>query len=169
MANKLTTEQELEALRLRVEQLQNELTDSHAASAAALERSAYFMAANTEEPTGRKVKVEYCENPWVKDESKQVWKTREVDTYIFKIDMPPVGGVQIVLDGEPLQHGQTYEVTLDRLRLLKEMVFRLQAHEAAIHGSDEDVWRPRISKEISLKTGMMRNLPPNWMPGAVPR
>ena len=160
MANqKLTSEQEIDALKAKLEALQTELDASHQANKETLARSAYFMSANTEEPTGRKVKVE----------DKQVWKTREVDTYLFKIDMPPVGGVQIVLDGEPLQHGQTYEVTLDRLRLLKEMVFRLQAHEAAIHGSDEDVWRPRVSKEISLKTGGIRNLPPNWMPGAAPR
>ena len=172
MANpplKLTTEQELEALRKRVEQLQGELEDANQRTAQQTERAAYFADANTEIPTGRKVKVEYCENPWVKVEDKQVWKTREVDTFLFKVDMPPVGGVQIVLDGEPLQHGQTYEVTLDRLRYLKSLVYNLQAHEAAIHGNDDDVWRPRISKEISLKHGSIRNLPPNWMPGAVQR
>jgi hypothetical protein len=162
----LTKDQEIEALKKRLEDLTGELAEANAASAAAMGRAAFFADANTEIPTGRKVSLEYCENPWVKDEAKQVWKTKEVDTYLFKVEMPPVGGVQIVLDGEPLQHGQTYEVTLDRLRYLKEIVFRLQAHEASIHGNDDDVWRPRISKEINLRSGTIRNLPPNWMPGA---
>ncbi len=162
----LTKDQEIEELKKRLEKLQGDLEDANAKSAQATERAAYFADANTEIPTGRKVAVEYCTNPWVKDEAKQKWETKQVDTFLFKVEMPPVGGVQIVLDGEPLQHGQTYEVTLDRLRYLKEIVFRLQAHEASIHGNDDDVWRPRISKEINLRSGAIRNLPPNWMPGA---
>lgn len=166
---KLTSEQEIEELKKKLEDLQGQLSDAHAASAEATARAAFFAEANHEIPTGRKVKVRYCKNPWVKKEDDQVWAERDEDTFLFKIDMPPVGGVQMVLDGEPLQHGQTYEVTLDRLRLLKEIVFRLQAHEASIHGNDDDVWRPRISKEINLRAGTIRNLPPNWMPGAAQR
>lgn len=168
MAN-VTTEREVEALKARLEELQGQLADANAKNAEAAARAAYFSAANTEIPTNRFVEVKVCTNPWVKREEDQEWVTKKEATYLFKVDMPPVGGVQIMLNGEALQHGQTYEVTLDRLRLLKEIVYRLQAHEAAIHGSDEDVFRPRVSKEINLRSGTIRNLPPNWMPGAAAR
>lgn len=168
MAN-VTTEKEVEALRARLAELQGQLDDANSKNAEAAARAAYFSAANTEIPTNRLVEVEYCVNPWVKKEDDQIWKKKQVSTYLFKVDMPPVGGVDIKVNGEAFQHGQTYEVTLDTLRQFKEIVYRLQAHEAAIHGSDEDVFRPRISKEINLRSGTIRNLPPNWMPGAAAR
>ena len=165
----LTKEQEIEALKKQLEELQGQLADANAHNAEQAARAAYFSDGNTEIPTGRTIKTRRCKNPWVKVEDDQVWEEVAVQTFLFKKDMPPEGGVQIMLDGEALQHGQTYEVTGDRLRYLKEIVFRLQAHEAAIHGSDEDVFRPRISKEINLRSGTIRNLPPNWMPGAAAR
>lgn len=168
MAN-VTSERDVEELRRKLAELQGQLDDAHAQNAESAARAAFFSAANTEIPTGRFVEVEYCTNPWVKREDDQVWEKKKVSTYLFKVDMPPVGGVQIMINGEALQHGQTYEVTLDRLRCLKEVVYRLQAHEAAIHGSDEDVFRPRVSKEINLRSGTIRNLPVNWAPGASAR
>jgi hypothetical protein len=163
------TEESLEKLRAEVERLQSELADSRTENKEAAQRASYFAGQNEETPTGRTVAIKRAKNPWVKKEEDLVYETVEVPTYLYTVDMVPVGGVQILLDGEALQHGQTYEMTLDRLRYVKEITYRLRVHEAAIHGSDEDKFRPRISKEISLKTGQMRNLPPNWMPGAQAR
>lgn len=165
MVKKLTPESEVEELKREIARLQGALDDAKVENAESAARAAYFAEANTEIPTGRKVSVKRCKNPWVKKENDQVWEEVEMATFLFKIDMPPVGGVQIMLDGEALQHGQTYEITTDRLRTLKEIIYRLQAHEAAIHGSDEDKYRPRLSKEINLRSGSIHSLPPNWLPG----
>jgi hypothetical protein len=105
----------------------------------------------------------------VKDADDQEWEKVKVPTYLFRIDMPPCGGTQIMLDGESFQHGQTYEVTPGQLKTFKEIIWRLKAHDAEVHGNDEDVWRPRVSKEISLRTGGVRSLPPNWLPGHATR
>lgn len=163
------TEQSLERLRAEVERLQSALAEAQTENKEAVQRASYFAGQNEEVPTGRVVKVKRPKNPWVKNADDMVWETVEEPTFLYTVDMVPVGGVQILLDGEALQHGQTYEMTESRLKCVKEIVYRLRAHEAAIHGSDEDKFRPRISKEISLKTGQMRNLPPNWMPGAAAR
>jgi hypothetical protein len=160
------TEQSLEKLRFEVARLQSALAESRSENKEAAQRASYFAGQNEETPTGRTVSIKRAKNPWVKNADDLKYETVELPTFLYTIDMVPVGGVQILLDGEALQQGQTYEMTLDRLRVVKEIVHRLRAHEAAIHGSDEDKFRPRISKEICLKTGQMRNLPPNWMPGA---
>ncbi len=165
MAIKMTPQEEVEELKRQIALLQSQLDDAKAVNAEQAQRAAYFTSSNTEVRTGRTVKVPRCKNPWVKEDAKQVWEDVEVPTYYFKVDMPPVGGIQILLNGEAIQHGQTYEVTPDRLATLKEIVYRLQAHDAAIHGNDEDTYRPRVSKEINVRTGAVHSLPPNWLPG----
>ena len=163
---KPNSEQVIEELRAKLASLESQLADSRVSNLEASQRAAYFAGQNEETPTGRTVKMKKCKNPWVKKEEDQVWHEVDEPTFLYTVDMPPVGGTDAKLNGQEHYHGQTYEVTLDTLRSLKEIVYRLRAHEAAIHGSDEDVFRPRVSKQISLKTGQIRNLPPNWMPGA---
>lgn len=158
-------DEQIEALRLQLAQLQTALADSKIVAAELSSRAAYFAGRNEEVPSGRTTTVMRCKNPWEKKEEKQKWEEVEVPTFLYTIDMKPVGGTDLKLDGIEKYHGQTYEMTLDTLRTVKEIVFRLDAHEASIHGDDEDVFRPRISTQISLKTGQMRALPPNWLPG----
>ena len=161
----LTSEEQLEKLKAELALLQGKLEAAEERNVALDERSKYFASADQEVPTGRTVTVRRCKNPWVKKEELQEWEEKEVPTYYLNIDMPPLGGFTIKIDGEDLQQGQTYEMTIDRVRLVKDIQYRLRAHDASVHGNDEDTWRPRISKEISVKTGAMRNLPPNWLPG----
>ncbi len=153
-------------LRAKLASLESENADLRVTNIEASARAAYFAGENSETPTGRTVKVKRCKNPWVKKEEEQEWETVDEPTFLYTVSMPPVGGTDMKLNGEEKYHGQTYEMTMDTLRQVKEIVFRLKAHDAAIHGSDEDNFRPRVSKQISLKTGQIRNLPPNWMPGA---
>lgn len=161
----LSKDEQIERLRAEIERLNGALSDAKEINLEAVQRASYFANNREEIPTGRTVKVRKCTNPWVKKEDDQDWIVLDEPTYLYHVDMPPVGGTDIKLNGEEKYHGQTYEMTLDTLRSVKEIVYRIQAHEAAIHGSDEDVFRPRVSKQISLKSGQIRNLPPNWLPG----
>src|ERR1700682_3706773 len=162
MANKLTPQEQIEELQVQIARRSSELAAAKVVNLEASARASFF-AGNTEEIlSGRTVKVKKCKNPYVKKEDDQIWEEVEEPTYLMPIDMPPVGGTDIKRNGIEEYHGQVYEMTLDSVRTVKEIIYRLRAHEASIHGSDEDVFRPRVSKQISLKTGQIRNLPPNW-------
>src|SRR5712664_1406584 len=99
MAKKLTTDDELEALRAKVAALEGELAEQRDINKEAAQRASYFAGVNEEKATGRKVKIRRAKNPWVKIADEMVWEDVEVDTYLFTIDMPPVGGVHIVING----------------------------------------------------------------------
>ena len=59
----------------------------------------------------------------------------------YKIDLPPVGGIDIRCNGVPYYHSEQYKVTTDTLRTLKDIVFRNWKHEGDIHGSNENFYR----------------------------
>lgn len=161
----ISKDQQIELLQKEIERLNSSLADAKEINLDSAARSEFFSGVRSEVPTGRTVKIRRCKNPYVKNEAEQLWEEIEVPTYLYHINMPPVGGVDIKLDGEEKYHGQTYEMTMNTLRTVKDIVYRIQAHEASIHGSDEDTYRPRVSKQISIKTGRIQNLPPNWLPG----
>lgn len=150
---KLTKDEELAALRADVVRLQAALGAAETQNEEAAKRAMYFKGDDGEEPTGKKVTIRKAMKPWAKNEDDQDWQEVEVPTFYFKVDMPPVGGVDIKIDGESLQHGLTYEFTLDRLRLIKSIVYKLREHEAMIHGSDENVYRPKVNARFSGKVG----------------
>jgi len=150
---KVTTPSELEALRAEVKRLEEALAVANTANEDAARRAMFFKDVNEEVPTGQKVTRKIAKKPWAKTEEDQEWEDVEVDTYLFKIDMPPVGGVQILLNGEALQYGETYTVDLHQLRYLKDVIFRLRDHEANIHGTDENVYRPKTNARFSGRTG----------------
>lgn len=155
----LSKDEQIEALRAQIATLNAQLD---VAADERNDRARYFASADEETPTGRTIKRKRCKNPAAKTEGEQDWFEEEVPTYWLKIDLPPIGGVQLLVDGESLQHGISYEMTMDRVRMLKDMMFRLRQHEASIKGHDEDTWRPRHSKQVSMKTGVMQPLPANW-------
>lgn len=146
----LSKDEQIAALRAEIDRLNATLkvtTDE------AARRAAFFSNTAAEVPTGRTVKRRMCKNPWEKDEDLQEWEQRELPTFMYKIDIPPVGGVQITLNGEALQHGLVYEVDIDQLRMLKDITHRLYEHEANVFGMNENAYRKPTNAVYSGKTG----------------
>ena len=99
-------------------------------------------------PTGKTIGVKRCERYKVvghKDDGRDilrpVFKEVLLPTYFKKINMPPVGGFDMKLNGQSFYHGTVYEFDIDTLRTVMDMEFRLWQHDASIHGSDENVYR----------------------------
>ena len=150
---KVTPEAELEALRADVARLTAALKLSETSGSEAAIRALYIGRDNEEIATGKTVKVRRCKNPWEKDVESQEFEEVAQKTYYYKIDMPPVGGVQIMVNGNALYHGETYTLNEDQLRMVKDIVYRLRAHEATIHGSDENAYRQKTNANFSGKAG----------------
>jgi len=151
--DKVTSSAELEQLRAQVKELESKLAVASTANEDAARRALFFKDGNEEVPTGQTVKVMKASKPWAKSVEDQDVKEVEIPTFLYKIDMPPVGGVQIMINGQPLYHGQTYTLDLDQLKMVKEIVHRLRDHEATIHGTDENAYRPKTNARFSGRTG----------------
>lgn len=158
--DKVTSPEEIERLRAEVTRLSKALTDQAQENEEARLR-AKFIANDVEEvATGREVEVPKCsgyKTVGYRDDGRPileaVWETERVPTFMYKIDMPPIGGMDIKINGNSLQHGQIYEFNLHELRLIKDIVFRLRQHEASIHGSNENAYRRPANAQFSGKVG----------------
>lgn len=80
---------------------------------------------------------------------RPVFKDVQLPTFFYKIDIPPVGGTDCKINEIPYYHGTVYELDIDTLRTVKEMVYRLWDHDRNIHGSDENAYRQQKSPRIS--------------------
>jgi hypothetical protein len=136
MVAKVTPAADVAALQAEVERLTKALTEASNSNEAAIQRAMMVAQDNEEVPTGKFVEID----------------GKQVPTFLYKIDMPPVGGVDIKLNGNSYQHGQVYTFDLLTLRTVKEIVFRLRAHEAAIHSDQENAYRKPQRATLSGKT-----------------
>jgi hypothetical protein len=119
-----------------------------AALAQAESQGALLQGKNEEVPTGKKIKVQRLDRykeVGYKDDGrpilKPIFKTVEIPTFFYRVDMPPCGGIDLKINGTPFYHGAVYELDLDSLRTVKEMVYRTWDHDRQIHGSDESFYR----------------------------
>lgn len=82
-----------------------------------------------------------------------VFKTVQVPTFYYKIDMPPCGGEALKINGIAFYHGTVVEVDLHLLRSIKEIVYRCWDHDRQIHGTDENAYRPKQRPTVSARAG----------------
>ena len=82
---------------------------------------------------------------------KPVFHRVEVPTYFYRIDMPPVGGIDLKLNGTSFYQDAVYELDVDTLRTVKEIVYRLWKHDRDIHGSDENAYRKPQRPQLSAR------------------
>lgn len=169
---KHTAPEDVASLKAQIDDLQRQLGISEeargsaekAALAAAEAQGTLMQRQITEVPTGRKVKVRRAldENGrpsykvvGYKDDGREILKPvfREVElpTYFYKIDIPPVGGMDMKINDVPLYHGAVYTFDQDTLRTVKEMVYRLWRHDADIHANDENFYRRAQSPTLSAR------------------
>jgi hypothetical protein len=115
-----------------------------------------------EVPTGRTVTVQRLDpkKPYKvvdhKDDGRDILRPNFVDvqvpTFFYKIDLPPVGGIGIRINGaDPYYHGTTYEFDQYLLATVKDMVFRCWKHERDIKGSDENFYRKQQRPQLSAR------------------
>jgi len=156
----VTSDAELAILRAELDMTRKQLDATKAQLEAKNAEAEYFVIPNDdgEVPTGRTVSMSICKNPArVNDDPKKkivdpIWEDVEVPTYMYRIHMPALGGWDIQLDGAPLYEGQVYELDLHTLRTVKSIIGNLWAHEASVHGNDENMYRKPQHKTLSMKS-----------------
>ncbi len=162
---KVTPQEEVVRLQAEVEKLTKALSaevdargkaEDEARAAASAQGVAFMQREIQEVPTGKKVTVQRCERyetKGYKDDGtpiqKPIFKDVELPTYFYKIDLPPSGGTAVKINGEGFYHGETYELDLDLLRTIKDIVHRSWAHEATIKGSNENAYRRPQNRVLS--------------------
>ena len=111
-----------------------------------------------EKPTGRTVEVDRLDHYKVvghKDDGRPirepVFKKIRLPTFAYRINMPPVGGTDMKINGLPFYHGAVYTLDIDTLRTVKDMVHRLWDHDRQIHGTDENAYRKKTQQRISAR------------------
>lgn len=63
------------------------------------------------------------------------------DLWWYRIDLAPCGGLDIRINGQAYVHGETYKLTTNQLRGIKEIVARTWQHENAINGANENPYK----------------------------
>lgn len=134
--------------------------DSAQEQAKALAEASVFFGSNgaEEQPTGRTITKSVCANPGVTKESKQVWKDVEVPTFYYTIDLPPGAGTELLTNGVPFYHGETYEVDQETLVDLKSRVARTWDHERAIHSDNANAYRKQTKVHLKSAAALRAGL-----------
>lgn len=158
-------EAQIADLRKQLEVSEDARSDSekHALELAKNQASSIMQSVIQEVPTGKTVKVSRCKSYEVvsyKDDGRAIHKPimHEVDmpTYFYRIDLPPIGGEGLKINQIELRHGLTVELDQDTLRTVKDMVYRVWAHEKNVHGENENAYRTMNNR--SSNTGRQVNI-----------
>ncbi len=134
-------------------------TEAEAAALLAAESQGMLQQRDIREvPTGRTRTVQRAKGYKVvghKDSGvpimAPVWHDVELPTFFYKIDLPPCGGTDYKINGVQAYHGSTYELDIDTLRTVKDIIYRCWKHDADIHGSDENAYRPKKANVVSAR------------------
>ena len=156
---------EIEGLReqLAISETKRTAGEKAALAAAESQGAGLMMQSNIMEvPTGKFIDIQVLDRydtVGYKDDGrailKPIFKREKSPTFFYKIDLPPVGGLGLTVNGMPLYHGTVYEFDIHSLRTVKDMVYRVFKHDADIHGNDENAYRKPENKQISMKTGQV--------------
>ncbi len=77
-----------------------------------------------------------------------------LDFFRYMIDLPPSGGMDVKLGNNQFVHGETYDLDLNTLRSVQEVIYRSWMHEAQINGNQEAQWgRKKLNTTMSMKSG----------------
>lgn len=151
----MATKQEIEDLQAEVARLQAALLEEKGARSAAEEAAkaaavaSPFVHDNVEEQaTGRTVPVEVCLNPGARKESEHKYKTVDMPTYFYTVQLPPAAGMSLSTNGIEYYHGETYEFDPVMLAEIKSRVARCWDHEKSIHGDNENAYRKPLNKSL---------------------
>ncbi len=170
---KNTEAADVATLQAQVKDLMGQLEIERTARTAAEERAlqevenqagSLMQTEIQERPTGKTMKIQRCNGKYktvgYKDDGRPVLNAvfEEVDepTYFYKIDLPPVGGIGLMLNGVYLYHGTVYEMDIHTLRTVKDSVYKCWKHDADVHGSDENAYRTptnRVLRGGQIRTG----------------
>ncbi len=141
--------------KLEVEKVARSKSEQKALDAVQNAAPSVYTEASSEKPTGKKIKVMRCtgyKTVSYKDDGRPILKPEfeevEKPTYFYRVDLPPVGGIGLTINQQPLYHGVVYEFDEDSLRSVKDMVFKVWDHEKNIHGTDENAFRRPRSNTI---------------------
>lgn len=159
---------DVEVLRARVAELTAALdaqrSDAEKNARSAAEAESFMQRERAEVPSGTFRTVERCaRDPKGRLMYKHVGYSEgrsvrepvmeevEVPEYWYKIDMPPVGGTDLKINGVPMEQGALVKLTLDELSSVKEMIYRLWQHEHNISGSNENFYRKPVQRQLSAR------------------
>jgi hypothetical protein len=153
---------QVEALKAELGVKDVELADASKRALAAAEAQAGFQQSGIQAvPSGRKVTAMRLdpEHPYetkgYKEDGRPILKPNfvktKVDTWFLKIDIPPMAGWDMKINGMPIVHGATYEVDLGVLQYLNDMIYKAWQHEAVINGKNENVFRKPQEKRIGSR------------------
>jgi len=134
------------ALEAKVEKTQQEKEALEAVQA----QGAVFGIQAEERLTGKKVMVKRLKNMKVvgfengREILRPVFHDVPRETYMWKCDLPPSGDVALKINDVAFYHGAVYEVDVDTLKTLKDIVYRCWDHDRQIHGDkNESAYRRR--------------------------
>lgn len=68
--------------------------------------------------------------------------------YKHMIDLPPVGGFAIRINGTDYFHGQVYDLDESMMSTIMEIEFRCWQHERTIRGSNENAYRRAFNNTL---------------------